>query len=154
MLFNSRISSREYWQESLSPLFFFFFSFSTEINILIDLIFRLVVLERDEECHVYKCLTCACVLPLSVCPSLSSPCARDASSRAPSCSIMPRHPKILCPPLALSPAHGQTPPGARPAASGEAGLALPSASLLYLAANPEVNPKENLTRFVGQRRSI
>lgn len=128
MLFNSRLFPREYCQE------FFFPNRNKHFN-LFDLIFRLAVLERDEEYHVYKCLTCACVLPVSVCPSLSSPYAGDASSRAPSCSIVPRHPKILCPPQ-------QTPPAARPPASGEAGLALPRASLLYLPANPKVNPKE------------
>lgn len=105
--------------------------------------FRLAVLESNEECRVYKCLTCARVLPLSVYPSLPSPCARDAGSRAPRCSTMTRHPEIPCLSLALSPAHGQTPPGVRPAASGEAGLPLPRTSLLYLAANPKVNSKEN-----------
>lgn len=85
---------------------------------------------------------CLCLISVSLSLPLFPLCT-GCQQQSPQLLHHDRAPPALCPPPAPSPAHGRTSPGARPAASGDAGVARPRASLLCLAANPNVNPKEN-----------
>lgn len=89
----------------------------------------------------------------SVCLSLSFPCAWKASSRAPKCYHEEANPQSCAPPPRPPPLARLTSRGKHPREQslqprGEAGTARPRASSLCVAANRNVNPKEN--RFYSQ----